>query len=300
MSTYGGQSGAVVHNDFKVLNHGYIRYIGHLGSDLAPIESARMSTNKESGVDEKKDDGLRDYLWRMQHTTPFEANELIVEIQCPIFVLRQIDRHRTVKYDELEVRIEVESVDQTMREFTSRNEFSGRYSEMPDLFYIPELARIQRKSATNKQGSAEPLSEHDQQEVQKLLLESTAHARQVYENLIARGVASEIARVALPLNQYTKVRLKASLLNWFKFLDLRLRHDVQLETRVYAQAIGKICKQLWPKAWAVFEEHNLYGARLSRTERQTLHEAILRVDYEKNPVLRKLFDKLADGGDLLE
>jgi len=289
-----------IEQEYRVLDHGYIRYIDHMGDDNGPLESARMSTDKETGVDVAADDRLRERLWRDQHTTPFEANELVVELQLPIFCLRQLDRHRTVARDEAGVEITVETIDETMHAHTSRNEFSGRYSTMPDLFYVPTADRVRKKGTANKQGSAEPL-DPDIQEAWVAAWRAEAKAdRTMYEDAVATGMASELARIHLPLNQYTKVRLKACMLNWFKFLNLRLRPDVQWETRLYAQAIGKIVRDLWPKCWAVFEEHALYGVRLSRMERRLLRESISQHAYESNAEVRKLCDKLADTPDFLE
>lgn len=292
-------------NEYRVLDHGYVRYVDHMGDDNAPLESARMSTDKATGVDVEADDRLRDYLWRMQHSTPFEANELVVELQLPIFCLRQLDRHRTVARDEAGVEVTIETIDETMHAHTSRNEFSGRYSTMPDLFYIPKAERVKRKGTANKQGSGEPLGPDAQAAFLENVTGSVRRAREVYERAVEQDIASELARIHLPLNQYTKVRLKACLLNWFKFLNLRLRPDVQWETRLYAQAIGRICRDLWPKCWAVFEENTLYGTRLTRTERQILlalvHGAEVDQDNQVQQQLRKaLLTKLADTPDFLE
>jgi thymidylate synthase (FAD) len=253
-----------------VLDHGYVQYIDHLGDDLSPLEAARMSTGKETGVDVAKDDALRTRLWRDHHVSPFEMCDLVVEIQCPIFVLRQIDRHRTVDYD----GTVIESQDENARQFMSRNEFSGRYATMPDLFFVPPVERIQKKGVANKQGSEGSLERDVQEKMQGLLKVGVRQARADYEEMIASGVSSEIARVALPLNQYTKLRLKGSLLSWLKFSNLRLRTDVQLECRVYAQEIAKILRRLWPKSWEVFEEHTLYAATFTRTEARQCAEAL--------------------------
>jgi len=197
--------------------------------------------------------------------SPFEMNELCVELQLPMFVLRQFDRHRTVSLS----NVTIEDYDQ-FRKFTSRNEFSGRYSEMPDLYYIPELARVKGTDPDNKQGSKIPLSPPLQQAVKHLVGTSSVSARSAYDAIMAYGTASEIARLVLPQNQYTKIRLKANLLNWLNFLDLRLRADVQEETRAYAQVIAIYIRALWPECWQVFEEHTLYGSRLSSLERASL------------------------------
>lgn len=272
MTTYGGDLKALTirNQHYKLLDHGYVQLIDFMGDDLTPLASARMSTGKETGVDEDADDHLRERLWRDGHTSPFESCEMIVELQLPIFCLRQIDRHRTLKYDDAQI----ETVDPTMREFSTRNEYSGRYATMPDLHYCPALTRIKGKNPSNKQGSGELLGEQSRFYAVKLVQDTTAKSRESYEALVGMGVASEVARLPITLNQYTKVRLKACLLNWFKFLDLRLRPDVQWETRCYAQAIGKIIMALWPKTWDVFEEHTLYGTRLSRTERAFLKRAL--------------------------
>jgi len=280
--------------EHKMLDHGYVRYVNHMGNDLTPLEAARMSTDKETGVDVEADDRLRERLWRDLHTTPFEQCELVVELQLPIFCLRQIDRHRTVARDETIIEV-IETIDETMHAHTTRNEFSGRYSTMPDLFYIPAADRVRKKGTANKQGSSEPLAEEQQREWSGRWAGEARHARVVYEEAVATGMASELARIHLPLNQYTKLRLKACLLNWLKFLNLRLRPDVQWETRLYAQAIGRICRVLWPKTWAVFEEHSLYSVRLSRTERQLLLAVL-----PGGEGVKALLAKLADPGDFLE
>jgi len=249
-----------------VLDHGYVQYIDHMGDDLSPLEAARLSTGRETGVDVQADDKLRSRLWSEFHTSPFEMAELVVEIQCPIFVLRQIDRHRSIDYD----GTTIESQDENARQFMSRNEFSGRYSTMPDLFFIPPAERIQKKGVANKQGSEGGLDPELQKKIRSQFEDQTQGSRAFYEQLIGAGVASEIARVALPLNQYTKIRLKGSLLSWLKVLDLRLRLDVQLECRVFAQEIAKIVRRLWPRMWSVFEEHTLYAVTIPATAREAL------------------------------
>ncbi|RLA42170.1 MAG: hypothetical protein DRQ64_00310 [Gammaproteobacteria bacterium] len=265
----------MTHKEFKLLDHGYVKLVDHMGSDLAPLEAARMSTDSATGVDEDKDDRLRTRLWGDKHTSPFEMNEVVFEIQCPMFVLRQLDRHRTATIDNSSAYFE--NYDE-FRKYTNRNEFSGRYSKMPDLYYIPPVERIRAKSKANKQGSAEPLELEAQQMVCNVIETTTAVIRQAYETIVEEGVATEIARLPLPQNQYTKIRIKASLLHWLKFFDLRLRGDVQEETRSYAQAMAWVVRGLWPKCWDVFEEHNLYGAQLSRRDRQVVHEWIVAMD----------------------
>lgn len=275
-------------DEYKVLDHGYFKVTEVLGDDLLPLEAARMSTDNPTGVSESKDDRLRTRLWGDKHTSPFEMNVLQVEMMLPMFCLRQIDRHRTVRISnpqtlakftvkgvpiEADIELEIEDYDEN-RVYTNRNEFSGRYSTMPDAYYIPPLERIRKKGVVNKQGSGEHLGEKEKKEIQEVITEATNTCRLAYKTMIDAGVASEIARLVLPQNQYTKIRMSACLLHWLKFLDLRLRPDVQEETRSYAQCIAHAIQRLWPKCWEVFEEHTLYGAKLTRSDRFIMHQVL--------------------------
>lgn len=275
-------------DEFKVLDHGYFKVTDVLGDDLLPLEAARMSTDNPTGVSESKDDRLRTRLWGDKHTSPFEMNVMQVEMMLPMFCLRQIDRHRTVsivnpdvlaKFTvkgvpiQADIELEVEDYDEH-RVFTSRNEFSGRYSTMPNAYYIPSLERIRAKGVVNKQGSGDQLDEETRVMAQSVIEDTTRICREAYELLIEHNVASEIARTLLPQNQYTKIRMSACLLHWLKFLDLRLRPDVQEETRAYAQCIAHSLRRAWPKCWEVFEEHTLYATSLTRTDRFIMHQVL--------------------------
>lgn len=242
----------------------YVSLVDVMGDDLAPLRNARMSTGNPTGEDRGKDDRLRDRLWHDRHTSPFESAVVAYELVVPMFVLRQIDRHRTVSISNATVEV-IEDYDQS-RKFTSRNEFSARYSEMPDLYYLPPAERFKTKHQTNKQGSGEGLSPQMQSWGCGITEGATEHARNKYERMLQAGVAGELARIILPQNQATKIRLQATLLSWFAFLDLRMRSDVQEETRSYANAIAESLQVLFPKAYEAFEEHTLHAKRMSRTD----------------------------------
>lgn len=254
----------------KVLDHGYVRLVDYMGDDLTPLEAARMSTGNATGADKDKDDALRDRLWRDKHSSPFEMNVACFEMQVPLFVLRQIDRHRTVNIDSGEI---YENYDE-FRKFTSRNEFSGRYAQMPDLFYIPAAERIQPQSKKNKQGSDGEMSVADQLAIQLRIDINTRESRKEYEGLVQSGLANELARMILPGNQYTKIRLQAAMSNWFKFLAERLPDAAQWETRQYAKIIGRELRRLWPECWKVFEVNTLYAKTFSSSERAALIVAL--------------------------
>ena len=111
----------------NVLDHGYIKLIAFMGTDESIIEAARMSTNK-GFISWEKDAPLLDYLYRNEHSSPFESCELVVEMMMPIFVCRELVRHRTFSY----------------------NELSARYTKMPNLHYLPEKDRIKKQSKITK------------------------------------------------------------------------------------------------------------------------------------------------------
>lgn len=233
----------------SVLDHGYVKHVDHMGDDLTPLEYARMSTDNPTGVDEEKDDRLRGRLWNLKHTSPFEGPVLCVELMVPLFVLRQIDRHRTVDISNPEVDILFSDYDD-FRKWTSRNEFSARYSIMPEAYYIPSIERLRAsgKSVTNKQGSGGSISEAEARVMQDTIRIHSMAARKAYEDLLEMGMASELARAVLPTNQYTKIRLQANMLHWYKFLRLRLPEEAQWETRQYAEIIAAMMEEIWPRS----------------------------------------------------
>src|SRR5687767_9561131 len=93
-------------NERRVLDHGVVRLVDSMGSDLSVVRAARVSYDAawRAGEDEGSDARLVGYLWRNHHTTPFEAVTVTFEIVAPIFVLRQWHRHRTQSYNELSAR----------------------------------------------------------------------------------------------------------------------------------------------------------------------------------------------------
>lgn len=235
-----------------VLDHGYLRYVAHLGDDLTPLEAARMSTGNPTGVDASKDAATRDFLWRHAHATPFEMAVLQIEVQVPIFVAREWHRHRTQSF----------------------NEFSGRYAEMPALYYTPSSERVQGQSATNKQASGDALGDAAKEAFLASIAEDQALVREHYEGYLEAGVARELARINLPLSQYTRFRAQANLRNWLHFLNLRMAPNAQYEIRVYAQEVARLVQLLWPKTWEVFAEHTLEAASLSKSERNLVMDLL--------------------------
>lgn len=231
----------------KILDHGYIGLVESWGSDERIIEAARMSTDKgfqgwgpiPVGTSENiivtkpGDEKLLAFLYNNKHMTPFEMAGAIVEVQAPIMVFREWQRHRTQSY----------------------NELSARYTELPDLSYIPSIERIMSgaQSKTNKQGSAVGINPTLAELIRGTFAENAQTCREEYEWLLYQGVSRELARLVIPVNQYSRMRASANLRNWMAFLTLRQDESAQFEIRTYANALHDILKEKFPRTLALFD-----------------------------------------------
>lgn len=214
----------------RVLDHGFFIVREVMGSDKAIADSARMSYGRGTKK-VNSDQGLINYLVQNYHTSPLEMGEIRVHMRLPIFVMRQLVRHRTANI----------------------NEYSGRYSEMVRLFYIPELEHICSQDKVNKQGSAEPLDEETAVKVQNYMTEVCNDAFDVYEDLLKSGVSRETARMVLPLNTYTECVWKIDINNLTKFLKLRDDSHAQYEIRVYAKLLAEALQHFFPAVYKAYE-----------------------------------------------
>jgi thymidylate synthase (FAD) len=220
-----------------VLDHGYIRMIDSMGSDLSIVRAARVSHDADwrAGEDEGSDARLIRYLWKHRHSTPFESVTVTFEVAAPIFVFRQWHRHRTQSYSEQ----------------------SARYSELPETFYLPDTALIGVQSNDNKQArdlgfSSATLADRDAQ--RQLLRQHNEASFALYRNLLSEGWPRELARTVLPVATYSRMFATANLLNWFRFLTLRAAPDAQYEIRVYADAMLTLLRPIAPVAVGAWEK----------------------------------------------
>lgn len=252
---------ALVGREFEVLDHGYVKLIDFLGDDATIVEAARMSTDggfvSWDPYDKHPDGdmGLLDFMKRKHHDSPFEMCEAVFEVQAPIMVFREWHRSRTQSY----------------------SEFSARYSVMPDLHYIPSADRLKAMVTSNKQSSS--LSNHlgDRVDFDGILETIENDQDSIYESYmqaLGAGVPKEIARVNTPVSRYSRMRAKTDLRNWLGFLNLRKRPNAQFEIREYADVVGNILKDVFPRTWGLFEEYDLYSVSFSRTEMDVLRMAL--------------------------
>ncbi|MCA0359648.1 MAG: FAD-dependent thymidylate synthase [Armatimonadetes bacterium] len=239
---------ALLDQEIKVLDKGFVRLVDYLGGDDRIVQAARVSYG--SGTKSyRQDRGLIHYLLRNEHTSPFEQVVLTFHTKMPIFVARQWVRHRTARL----------------------NEISGRYSIMRDEFYVPEPDQMRFQSTDNKQARSD--EELDADLARQMIAEMEADQKQLYahyEGMIEKGLAREIARGNLPLNLYTEWYWQIDLHNLFRFMHLRMDSHAQYEIRVYAEALAQCAKAVAPIAYEAFEEHTLGGLKFSRAECEAL------------------------------
>lgn len=235
-----------------VLEHGYVVLVDYMGDDAAIVQAARVSYGL--GTKSSRDDrGLIRYLMRHQHTTPFEMVEFKFLIRLPIYVARQFVRHR----------------------MASINEYSARYSIIPDEFDIPRPEAIRPQSGSNRQGrSDETLPADVVKRFRTDLRRIDEEAYALYERSLKDGITRELARIAIPTGIYTEWYWKMDLHNLFHFLELRLDPHAQEEIRLYAEAMAKIVQATVPVAYEAFEDFALGSERFSRKESAALAEML--------------------------
>lgn len=245
----------------QVLDHGFVTLIDFMGDDATIIDAARMSTQggfvswEPYEKHPEGDLGLLNFLWRKKHATPFEMCEVVFEVRAPIFVFREWHRHRTQSY----------------------NEASARYSQMPDIHYVPSVERLRPVESSNKQaggieGKVQELV--DLEGIKDLIEGEQDKVYENYQQFLGAGVPKEVARVNTPVARYSTMRAKTDLRNWLGFLNLRMRPNAQWEIRQYAEAVAEVIKRLYPRTWELFEEHDLYGTHFSQSEMRIIRNVL--------------------------
>jgi len=237
----------------KVHEHGFVRLVDIMGSDGDIADAARVSYGKGTRAVSDNRNLIR-YLVRHKHTSPLEMASVKFHLKLPIFVMRQLVRHRTAKL----------------------NEYSGRYSVMSDDCYVPEPEYIQPQSMSNKQGRGGELSDGWKQKYKTIISDITNKAIIAYKILIGNetishgGLTRELARTVLPVSNYTECYWKIDLHNFFHFCNLRMDSHAQQEIRDYAIPMFEMVKPHFPIATEAFEDYILDSITLSRLEKNVL------------------------------
>ena len=207
-----------------------VELIDSMGSDLTVVNAARVSFNKKSEWDYdyklKVDDALLiSYLARHKHMSPFGHCFVSFHVKAPIFVARQLVKHKFLRW----------------------NEISRRYVDEEPEFYEPNEWRGRAKD--KKQGSEGVVDIGDWEDANWVSLET-------YKELLNYGVAPEQARMVLPQSTMTEWYWSGSLDAWSDMCKLRLKQDTQYETRLVAMGIDKHIDTLYPDSWAALKAYN--------------------------------------------
>lgn len=214
-----------------------VDYVDHMGSDLTVVNSARVSFAKHKESFDKSDEELVRYLADHNHWTPFSHPTITVRVTAPVFVARQLFKHKVGM---------------------TENEVSRRYvSDEPEFFFPEEW----RAAPTNgaKQGSSktdaikevqyEFAGEEWDSDLDDLYSVHLSRSTALYNAMIKAKVAPELARMVLPQSMITSWYWTGSLSSFARIYGLRSAPDAQEETQVIAKQLDAILRPLFPVCW---------------------------------------------------
>jgi thymidylate synthase (FAD) len=213
----------------SVLDHGYVRYIDHMGSDLSVVNAARASFMKESDAWTPSDHSLLEYLARKDEYSPFRHAIMTFEVYAPLMVARQWWKYIVGHHHD---------------PFLAWNESSRRYVTEEPVYYTPEF----RSAPENKkQGSSEPVDPKLNERFQGYLKDLQDCSIEAYQSAIQQGIAPEQARVfLLGYGLYVRWRWTSSLEGIKWFLRQRRAPEAQSEIQQYAEAVHQLAFERFP------------------------------------------------------
>jgi thymidylate synthase (FAD) len=197
------------------------------GNDLTVVNAARVSFAKESAEFSEQDGKLVKYLAKHNHVSPFFHPQIRLRIKMPIFVAREWYRHQIG---------------------FARNEVSRRYVDSPPECWVPSPDQIRERDPKLKQGSKETQVDNSET-VHQLIKTHTEVNVMVYNDLLSKGVAPEIARCILPQSMYTEFIETGSLAAYARLYKLRTDPTAQREIQDYAKKLGELIEPLFPISW---------------------------------------------------
>ena len=214
-----------------------VTYINHMGDDLTVVNAARVSFGKKSDymprvhmgepkVLQFKDDKLIKYLAKHKHISPFGHCFASFHVKAPVFVARQLVKHKFLRW----------------------NEISRRYVDSEPEFYVPEVWR--GRSADKKQGSEGEVKTNANVDYHNNVM------LQLYKQQLDEGVSPEQARMVLPQSMMTEWYWSGSLDAFASMCRLRCKPDTQYESRLVADQISAEMAKLFPVSWEALMENN--------------------------------------------
>lgn len=256
---------------FPCLDHGFVALIDYMGDDAAVVQAARSSYGAGTKTF-NEDRGLLRYMKAHRHSSPFEMVELKFHVRLPIFVARQLIRHRTANV----------------------NEYSLRYSLPIMQFYVPRPEDMGSQSKKNKQGRATPIDDAAAKAIVARWEYLQREAQELYEIMISPNIdlARELARMHLPVSLYTEWYWKIDLHNLLHFLNLRSDSHAQWEIQQVSNLKAGICQRIAPLAFEAWIDYEFQARTFSRMEMQILRQLLRTQERHGDRVLG------TDGGSI--
>lgn len=219
--------------DYTTSSQMTVEIVDSMGDDMSPVRAARVSTGTNVGNNPQRDLGLLRYLIRENHTVPFETQIVTFYIEAPIFVTRQMLKHR----------------------ISSISEESGRYRELEGKFYVPGPQRkVVQVGKTGDYEFVESDSELNYDAAVQIA-NASEDSWERYKHLLRIGVAKEVARMVLPVNLYSHLYMTMNSRSIMNFLFLRLSDfgsHPQYEIEQVANTMYESWRALYPetaRAW---------------------------------------------------
>lgn len=216
--------------------HGRVTLEAHLAGDLDVVNAARVSFGRRSDALDDAGAALIGYLMRERHGTPFEHNLLRFHVACPIFVAREWFRHRVGSF----------------------NEVSARYVELPAVWWSPTRSDLRRRVGKPGRYEYEPFVDGEPEgsnvgaQAADRIDRHGRESFQLYQRLLAAGVAPEQARAVLPVSAYTEFWWSVNARSLMNFLALRTAPSAQAEIRAYAEGVERLWAGVMPVTHAAW------------------------------------------------
>lgn len=229
-------------------DHSKVELLDHMGDDDKIAFMARGSLGNGKGTPESNVWLIRG-LMTEGHKVPFEHCAMTFRIETPIFVSRQLVKHR----------------------MSSISELSGRYTELPSKFYIPSVHRPLGQEGKRMEYKMVPLSEEGEEGARATMRCASDSAAREYQYLLSMGVSREVARVVLPVNTFTELRMTVNLLSLMNILHLRMEWSErgldwtdtkpvkpghpQFEIQEVADEMGHLMAEKFPATFQAFADN---------------------------------------------
>ena len=217
-----------------VFDHGFVRLDGVMADDLSVVNAARVSFARRKLELDDADAGLVGFLMRERHGSPFEHNAFRFHVRCPIFVAREWFRHRIGSF----------------------NEFSMRYAEAKDEFYVPAAEDVRTQVGKPGAYTFERVAPELAASTRADLEAAYAAAFGTYQRLVEQGIAREVARAVLPVGIYTEFFWTVNARALMNFVSRRNAEAAQREIRRFAEAVEELFAEHMPVTHAAFVGNN--------------------------------------------